>query len=301
MTYFTEVHESKFGTVERDAWFTPRETSKKIVDYLLEKYPEWKDLEWVEPSAGDGSFIDACENRGIMVTGYDLEPKREDISKMNFLDAGTLFTDHIDLTGKIVIGNPPYGKYNKLSIEFINKSFELGAEKVAFLLLSSMLNISYLKKIDGSVELVKDIDTKFYVDSVASDLGVPTLLFVFDKKCENFPLGISTDPYCKAVTYREKVFNSDIVFSYKYIDTFANFDSEIESYSRVSNNAYKSPGKNNIYYIIRFYDNNDFDSNKDVLEIIVKYSAFFHRRPSTSTLNYWLLPENRAKLDFEAL
>lgn len=113
--------------VDRDAFLTPRDTADKIVEYLLKQYPDWKDMEWFEPSAGAGVFLDAARSQGITARAVDIHPMRDDIEHGDFLK------EHIDLTGHIVFGNPPYGQKISLTIKFINRAFELGAHKVAFL------------------------------------------------------------------------------------------------------------------------------------------------------------------------
>lgn len=284
-----------FGRVDRDAFFTPRETSQKIVDYLLEEYPEWRGLEWVEPSAGDGSFIDACENRGVSIIGYDLDPQREDIIQSDFLN----FDDSLDLGGKIVIGNPPYGKRNKLTIDFINRAFGLGAEKIAFLVMSSMMNVSYLKKINRMIDLVKFIDTDFFVGAKREIVGFEFALIVFDKEEDDRDWSkLSYNPYCRGIKYGEKFSDNYIVAGFNHYDFIENVVDDIVEYDR-GGDCYKIGKK--VYKMYEFFDTDFFKEEKVFINNIFRKINITSNRPTSSTINYWLLPENRVKVDWEPL
>ena len=134
--------------LDRDAYFTPLKDSKRIIKQLLIDEPYLRDYEWVEPSAGAGSFLYAVEDEGIKIQGYDIHPMHEDVIENDFLE------DDLDLTGKVVIGNPPYGPRQKLTLEFIDKSFEYGAEYVGFLLLGSFATYSNFSRIKSNCEIV---------------------------------------------------------------------------------------------------------------------------------------------------
>ena len=104
-------------SVDRDAYFTPAETAQKIVDFLLERHPEWREKEWYEPSAGSGNFIEAARARGISISGMDIHPLHPAVIQGDFLQ------EEVELTEKIVVGNPPYGYRSIEAIRFINRAF----------------------------------------------------------------------------------------------------------------------------------------------------------------------------------
>lgn len=134
--------------LERDAYFTPVEDSSKIIKQLLIDHPEVRDLEFVEPSAGSGSFMYAAEEHGLNIKGYDIHPLRQDVIKNDFLN------DDLDLSGKFVIGNPPYGRKNSLTIKFIERAFEQGAEYVGFLLLGGFAQYFNITRIKEKCEII---------------------------------------------------------------------------------------------------------------------------------------------------
>lgn len=134
--------------LDRDAYFTPRMTSREILNNAIKDEPELLDYEWVEPSAGSGSFLYAAEELGIEIKGYDIHPLREDIIENDFLE------DDLDLSGKVVIGNPPYGFKHKLALDFVDRSFEQGAEYVGFLLMGSFATYSNFSRLKSNCEIV---------------------------------------------------------------------------------------------------------------------------------------------------
>lgn len=143
--------------VDRDAWFTPIEIADYCVSKVYEDYPELKKVNWTEPSAGTGVFIESAKKQGIKnVRGIDIDPQGKGIEEKDFLTMSK-FGDNLN---GFVFGNPPYGKRQGLSIAFIEQSFNLGAEKVGFLLPSSILYYWYLKKLNRSIEKVYQIPEK---------------------------------------------------------------------------------------------------------------------------------------------
>lgn len=53
-----------------DKFYTKRDTSNKIVKYCFSEFPELRDKEFFECSAGDGSFIDALNLMVLMIVIY---------------------------------------------------------------------------------------------------------------------------------------------------------------------------------------------------------------------------------------
>lgn len=105
-----------------DQYYTKPEVVKhcwSVLDKLI-----GSNHQYVEPSAGNGVWGLGREN----ITMYDIEPKSGGIAKQDWL------TYDGDLSGKVVVGNPPFGFASSLAVKFINHSFNLGAQYVAFIL-----------------------------------------------------------------------------------------------------------------------------------------------------------------------
>lgn len=103
----------------------------------------------IEPSAGGGSFsknIEGCY-------AYDINPADESITKADWF---TL--DKSQFTGNIlVIGNPPFGQQNSLSVNFFNESAKF-ANVIAFILPKSFKKDSVKNRLDLNFSLVKELD-----------------------------------------------------------------------------------------------------------------------------------------------
>ena len=87
--------------------------------------------EYLEPSAGNGVFLDYLPSDTLV---YDIEPEGEHIIKQDYL---TLDLDY--KKGRCVIGNPPYGSRNTMSVKFFKKSIQI-ADYIAFILPISQLD-----------------------------------------------------------------------------------------------------------------------------------------------------------------
>ena len=113
---------------QQDKYYTKRSLARGLYQSLLQLLEQYEvDLSgytWIEPSAGDGAFSDLLPENKIAM---DIAPGRDDITKQDFLAWSP------EKEGKyIVIGNPPFGRYGKLALEFINRAAQY-ADIVAFI------------------------------------------------------------------------------------------------------------------------------------------------------------------------
>ena len=79
----TEIDYSKFTFSEKDQFFTPKHTAEycysKFLDVLKEYKENYKNYIFIEPSAGDGSFLNVLpKDRRI---GLDIEPRSSEVIK----------------------------------------------------------------------------------------------------------------------------------------------------------------------------------------------------------------------------
>jgi len=126
---------SKYSSKQKDQFFTPIETAKscfQIFCQVIETFNEnEKDFLFIEPSAGDGSFIQVLPSSRTI--SMDVEPKHPSIIMQDYLDWSPPSTAQ---TSKryVVFGNPPFGLRGHLALKFINHSYDIGAEYVCFIL-----------------------------------------------------------------------------------------------------------------------------------------------------------------------
>jgi predicted RNA methylase len=139
----------------------------------------------VEPSAGNGSFIDAvkllCDNYMF----YDIEPEHVDIVKQDYLlcDMRGICSRSRSRYKRIhVIGNPPFGRQSSLAIKFIKKSVEY-CHSISFILPKSFKKDSLKKHFPLDFHLVLEYDLPddaFTVGGVSHN--VPCVFQVWEKQ-----------------------------------------------------------------------------------------------------------------------
>jgi len=138
----------------------------------------------IEPSAGNGSFINGIKSLTSNYTFYDLEPEHGEIVKQDYL-----LYDYASVTGvfgKIhVIGNPPFGRQSSTAIKFIKKSCEF-CDSISFILPKSFKKDSLKKTFPLNFHLVFEIDLpekSFLVDG--NEYNVETVFQIWEKRTTN--------------------------------------------------------------------------------------------------------------------
>ena len=125
-----DIDYSKFTYKEKDQFYTPDTTAKYCYSKFLEVLTKYEDTEkdyiFIEPSAGNGSFLKILPI-GKRI-GLDIEPNFNEIKKQDYLD-----WKPEDSKKYVVIGNPPFGLRGQLALKFINHSSKF-ADYVSFIL-----------------------------------------------------------------------------------------------------------------------------------------------------------------------
>lgn len=105
----------------KDKYYTNQAVVNNIIKIIKTKIKINNNDLCIEPSAGNGSFIDPIKSLFNHYKLYDLYPEHKDIIKQNFL---TLNTDNFikQFNNIHMIGNPPFGRKSSLVIKFIKKS-----------------------------------------------------------------------------------------------------------------------------------------------------------------------------------
>ena len=104
--------------IENDKYYTSKDLAKYCVEKTKEIIGQDNITEWLEPSAGSGSFLDYLDDNYF---AYDILPEDNRIIKQDYLELNLEYKK-----GRCIIGNPPYGNRNNLFRKFYNKSIELG-------------------------------------------------------------------------------------------------------------------------------------------------------------------------------
>lgn len=122
--------------IKNDKYYTPVSLANYCWDKTLDIIGENNISEVIEPSVGDGSFL--RHSKGFVHFAYDIEPECK--SDTTFIIKGDYLSQDIKyLEGRLIIGNPPYGRCLNLAQKFFKKSVDI-ADYVAFILPISQLN-----------------------------------------------------------------------------------------------------------------------------------------------------------------
>lgn len=140
--------------IQNDKYYTPPELAQYIVDKTKEIVGEDNITEYIEPSAGSGVFLDYLDKP---YKAYDIEPEDNRIIKQDFL---TIDVDY--KVGRCIIGNPPYGNKNTLSVQFFKQAVKLG-DYISFILpISQFNNNQQMYQFD--LIYSEDLGLKIYTD-----------------------------------------------------------------------------------------------------------------------------------------
>lgn len=128
--------------LELDKYYTPVDLAEDLINKSIEFIGIDNISEFVEPSAGNGSFSNILSKIKPTVA-IDIEPECKDIIEADYLSYKIEYKK-----GRCVIGNPPFGSKMLLARDFFNKSIMEG-DYVAFILpISQIDNDVFLYKFD---------------------------------------------------------------------------------------------------------------------------------------------------------
>lgn len=117
--------------IQNDKYYTSPDLAKYCVDKTKEIIGADNITEYIEPSAGAGVFLDYLDKPYL---AYDIEPEDDRIIKADWLSVNLEYKK-----GRCIIGNPPFGKGNYLSVNFYQKSIDL-CDYISFIQPISQLN-----------------------------------------------------------------------------------------------------------------------------------------------------------------
>jgi hypothetical protein len=143
-----------------DQFYTKEEVSMKCLmtlDEVLKGYYDYNDVTFLEPSAGAGSFIRSLKDNRNLSSGdlvaVDLMPRSKEIIQMDFLETTRKNLSLPKKNNVITIGNPPFGKRSKLSVEFFNHAASL-SDTIAFIIPVQWNKWSVQSKVNKDFRLI---------------------------------------------------------------------------------------------------------------------------------------------------
>lgn len=126
-----------------DKFYTKIEVAKQCYDFLIQTLPSIEDKLFLEPSAGDGSFLHYLKN----YIAIDIKPECQGVIQQDFLKYET------DNENLITIGNPPFGSRSKMAIDFFNHASKF-SDVIAFIVPVSFMKWSVQKNLSNDFALL---------------------------------------------------------------------------------------------------------------------------------------------------
>ena len=240
-----------------DKFYTKKEVAMYCINLFKEYVAPNNDDLIIEPSAGNGGFIDAIKSLKCNYEFYDLEPEHEEIVKQDYLlyNTNNNNNNNNNNTQKIhIVGNPPFGRQSSLAIKFIKKSCEF-CTSISFILPRSFKKDSLKKTFPLNFHLLFEIDlpeNSFLVNAKEHD--VPCIFQIWIKKTYNREVSAKLEPH--NFVFVEKTNNPSI--SIRRVGVNAG--------TIDVNSANKSVQS---HYFIRFTNTNSLEKNIDLLKSIV--------------------------------
>jgi len=235
-----------------DKFYTKPNVVKECIQIIKNNINILGDDLIIEPSAGNGAFIEEIKKISSNHIFYDLEPEHNEIQKQDFLEL-----DYEKLKSKFtnihIIGNPPFGRQSSLAIKFIKKCC-LFSNTISFILPKSFKKDSMKKYFSNNYHLVYEIDlveNSFLVNNIDSD--VPCVFQIWQYKKE--PRKINEKQEAINFKFVNKGNNPDISFRRVGVNA-GTIMKEINDKSVQS------------HYFIKFMNNKKIDENIEKLKSI---------------------------------
>ena len=232
-------------------------TKKETVDYIIKMFKEHilinNDDLIIEPSAGNGAFVDAIKSLTSNYEFYDLEPEHDEIVKQDYL-LYNAYKNENAYKNIHILGNPPFGRQSSLAIKFIKKSCEF-CTSISFILPRSFKKDSLKKTFPLNFHLLFEIDlpeNSFLVNAKEHD--VPCIFQIWIKKTYNREVSAKLEPH--NFIFVTKTDNPSISIRRVGVNA-GSIDINI------SNKSIQS------HYFIRFTNTNSLEKNIELLKSIV--------------------------------
>ena len=169
----------KCNKFEHDKYYTPQH----VVDYVVKKTIEIVGSDFdcvVEPSAGNGAFIQAIEDnfKGSKKVYMDLYPDADGVVQQDYLEY-----EHKHEGKTLVIGNPPFGARNTLSVRFFKKSIQF-ADCIVYVLPISQLNNNQ-QMYEFDLVYSEDLGVVQYSNNLGDLKEVPSCINIYKRPVNN--------------------------------------------------------------------------------------------------------------------
>ena len=226
-----------------DKFYTSTKIVDKCINYIKKKVSINNNDLVIEPSAGNGSFINAIKKIACNYKFYDIEPENDSIIKQDYLKFTIKNIPDNECYKKIhVVGNPPFGRQSSLAIKFIKTSCEF-CHTISFILPKSFKKESLKKHFPLNFHLLFEYDLpddSFIVND--KEYNVPCVFQIWEKKDTQRKKPVKLEP--KNFKFVKQNENPDI--SFRRVGVYAGkISKEIENKSKQSHYFIKFNNKQN--------------------------------------------------------
>ncbi len=162
-----------------DKYYTKPDIVSFCINIIKNKIKINKNDIIIEPSAGNGAFINEIKDLSDNYYFYDIEPENNQIIKQDFLTLNINNNNNIH-----IIGNPPFGRQSSIAIKFIKKCCSF-ASTISFILPKSFKKDSMKKHFLKNYHLITEVDINnnaFLVNNVEYD--VPCVFQIWEYRDE---------------------------------------------------------------------------------------------------------------------
>lgn len=171
-----EQDTGKFRKNTKDQYYTKSSVAKKCVDLLITSLTQAETYQWIEPSAGNGSFLKVLPSTYDKI-GIDLEPKGDGILGGDFLQWSPTTEKK-----RIFFGNPPFGRQGSLAKAFI-KHASIYADFIAFILPRSFVKPSMSRAFPHKFHCIYSEELEKNAFEVnEEEYDVPCVFQIWEKK-----------------------------------------------------------------------------------------------------------------------
>lgn len=226
-----------------DKYYTKETITHLCSDLIRAKIEFDNDDIIIEPSAGNGSFIDVIKKMCKNYLFYDISPEdNTEITEMDYLKWDHSIIEKYNR--KHIIGNPPFGRQSSVALKFIKKSTSF-CDTISFILPKSFKKESLKNKIPLSFHCIHESDlpkNSFLLNGKEYD--VPCIFQIWEKR--DYHREKSEKLIENGYKFVKKNENPDI--SFRRVGVYA---------GKIDKNIEKSEQS---HYFIKFNDEIDIDA-----------------------------------------
>lgn len=164
-----------------DKFYTCNDTIQVCMNHFKEYVQTENSDLIIEPSAGNGAFIESIKSITTNYMLYDLHPEHPDIIQQDFLMLRPHYSD-LNFNKIHLLGNPPFGHRCSTAIKFIKKAAKF-CDTISFILPRSFKKEYYKKSVPLNFHLIHEVDlpsNSFLVNGEAYD--VPCVFQIWEKR-----------------------------------------------------------------------------------------------------------------------